>query len=104
SDWVDLEPWCGHDLGLPYLMVRRRRRAVYEPDAVSVEKPSRDLEDEYRRKVRMLRGAWVHVFTCGLLRGVGPLCFAELFSHRFLRYASGLLHVVLLATSVALVG
>jgi cellulose synthase/poly-beta-1,6-N-acetylglucosamine synthase-like glycosyltransferase len=104
SDWVDLEPWCGHDLGLPYLMVRQRRRAVYEPDAVSVEKPSRDLEDEYRRKVRMLRGAWVHVFTGGMLRGVGPLYFVELFSHRFLRYASGLLHVVLLATSVALVG
>src|SRR5512132_1627395 len=102
SDWVDVEPWCGHDLGLPYLMVRRRRRAVYEPDAVSVEKPSRDLEDEYRRKVRMLRGAWVHVFTGGMLRGVGPLYFAELFSHRFLRYASGLLPVVLLATSLAL--
>jgi cellulose synthase/poly-beta-1,6-N-acetylglucosamine synthase-like glycosyltransferase len=104
SDWADVEPWCGHDLGLPYLMVRRGRRAVYEPEAVSVEKPSRDLEDEYRRKVRMLRGAWVHVFTGGMLRGVGPLYFIELFSHRFLRYASGLLHLVLLSTSLALVG
>ena len=104
ADWVDVEPWCGHDLGLPYLMVRRGRRAVYEPEAVSVEKPSRDLEDEYRRKVRMLRGAWVHVFTGGMLRGVGPLYFVELFSHRFLRYASGLLHLVLLSTSVVLVG
>jgi cellulose synthase/poly-beta-1,6-N-acetylglucosamine synthase-like glycosyltransferase len=104
SDWKEMEPWCGHDLGLPYLMVRRGRRAVYEPEAVSVEKPSRDLEDEYRRKVRMLRGAWVHVFTGGMLRGVGPLYFVELFSHRFLRYASGLLHLVLLSTSLALVG
>src|ERR671923_284987 len=103
ADWVDVEPWCGHDLGLPYLMVRRGRRAVYEPAAVSVEKPSRDLEDEYRRKVRMLRGAWVHVFTGGMLRGVGPLYFAELFSHRLLRYASGLLHVVLFLSSLALV-
>jgi cellulose synthase/poly-beta-1,6-N-acetylglucosamine synthase-like glycosyltransferase len=104
ADWKEVEPWCGHDLGLPYLMVRRGRRAVYEPEAVSVEKPSRDLEDEYRRKVRMLRGAWVHVFTGGMLRGVGPLYFVELFSHRFLRYASGLLHLVLLSTSLALVG
>ncbi|HYZ20424.1 MAG TPA: glycosyltransferase family 2 protein, partial [Gaiellaceae bacterium] len=103
ADWVDVEPWCGHDLGLPYLMVRRGRRAVYESAAVSVEKPSRDLEDEYRRKVRMLRGAWVHVFTGGMLRGVGPLYFAELFSHRLLRYASGLLHVVLFLSSLALV-
>jgi len=103
SDWVDLASWCGHDLGLPYLMVQRRRRAVYDPDAVSVEKPSRDLEDEYRRKVRMLRGAWVHVFR-GMLRRVGPLYFVELVSHRLLRYASGLLHVVLLGSSAALVG
>jgi cellulose synthase/poly-beta-1,6-N-acetylglucosamine synthase-like glycosyltransferase len=103
SDWIDLEPWCGHDLGLPYLMVQRGRRAVYDADAVSVEKPSRDIEDEYRRKVRMLRGAWVHVFR-GMLRRVGPVYFVELVSHRLLRYASGILHVLLLATSIALVG
>src|SRR5262245_49539050 len=103
ADWVDLEPWCGHDLGLPYLMVQRGRRAVYDPDAVSVEKPSRDIEDEYRRKVRMMRGAWVHVFR-GMLRRVGPGDFAELISHRLLRYASGILHLVLLVSSIALVG
>ena len=103
TDWVDLEPWCGHDLGLPYLMVQRGRRAVYDPDAVSIEKPSRDIEDEYRRKVRMLRGAWVHVFR-GMLRRVGPVYFVELVSHRLLRYASGILHVVLLIASAVLVG
>jgi cellulose synthase/poly-beta-1,6-N-acetylglucosamine synthase-like glycosyltransferase len=103
SDWVDVQPWCGHDLGLPYLMVQRGRRAVYDPDAVSTEKPSRDIEDEYRRKVRMLRGAWVHVFR-GMLRRVGPVYFVELISHRLLRYASGILHLVLLGSSIALVG
>jgi cellulose synthase/poly-beta-1,6-N-acetylglucosamine synthase-like glycosyltransferase len=103
ADWVDLEPWCGHDLGLPYLMVQRGRRAVYDPDAVSVEKPSKDIEDEYRRKVRMLRGAWVHVFR-GMLRRVGPVYFVELVSHRLLRYGSGILHVLLLVSSAALVG
>jgi cellulose synthase/poly-beta-1,6-N-acetylglucosamine synthase-like glycosyltransferase len=103
SEWVDVQPWCGHDLGLPYLMVQRGRRAVYDPEAVSVEKPSRDIEDEYRRKVRMLRGAWVHVFR-GMLRSVGPVYFVELISHRLLRYASGILHLVLLGSSIVLVG
>ncbi len=98
SDWVDVQPWCGHDLGLPYLMVQRGRRAVYDPEAVSIEKPSRDIEDEYRRKVRMLRGAWVHVFR-GMLRRVGPVYFVELVSHRLLRYASGILHLALLVSS-----
>src|SRR5215211_379100 len=103
SEWIDVQPWCGHDLGLPYLMVQRGRRAVYDPDAVSIEKPSRDTEDEYRRKVRMLRGAWVHVFR-GMLRRVGPVYFVELISHRLLRYASGILHLVLLASSIVLLG
>jgi cellulose synthase/poly-beta-1,6-N-acetylglucosamine synthase-like glycosyltransferase len=101
SDWEDVEPWCGHDLGLPYLMVQRGRRAVYDPEAVSVEKPSKDIEDEYRRKVRMLRGAWVHVFR-GMLRRVGPVYFVELVSHRLLRYGSGILHVLLLLSNAAL--
>jgi cellulose synthase/poly-beta-1,6-N-acetylglucosamine synthase-like glycosyltransferase len=103
SEWIDVPPWCGHDLGLPYLMVQRGRRAVYDPDAVSIEKPSRDIEDEYQRKVRMLRGAWVHVFR-GMLRRVGPVYFVELISHRLLRYASGILHLVLLGSSIALLG
>jgi cellulose synthase/poly-beta-1,6-N-acetylglucosamine synthase-like glycosyltransferase len=103
ADWFDQEPWCGHDLGLPYLMVQRGRRAVYDPDAVSIEKPSKDIEDEYRRKVRMLRGAWVHVFR-GMLRRVGPVYFVELVSHRLLCYGSGVLHALLLVSNAALVG
>jgi hypothetical protein len=39
-----------------------------------------------------------------MLRGVGPLYFFELFAHRVLRYASGLVHLLLLGTSLALVG
>src|SRR5438552_15393209 len=33
SDYVEVDPRCGHDLALPYLMVQRGRRAVYEPSA-----------------------------------------------------------------------
>ena len=102
SDYVE---WpFGHDLGFPALMVQRGRRAVYEPEALAFEKPARDIEDEYRRKVRMLPWSWRRLFEADSLRGVPPLYLAELVSHRVLRYASGLLHVTLLATSVALVG
>jgi cellulose synthase/poly-beta-1,6-N-acetylglucosamine synthase-like glycosyltransferase len=31
SDYVEVDPRFGHDLSLPYLMVQRGRRAVYEP-------------------------------------------------------------------------
>jgi glycosyltransferase involved in cell wall biosynthesis len=102
SDYVE---WpFGHDLGFPNLMVQRGRRAVYDPEALAYEKPSRDIEDEYRRKVRMLPWSWRHLFEARSLRGVPPLYLAELLSHRVLRYGSGFLHLTLLATSIALVG
>jgi cellulose synthase/poly-beta-1,6-N-acetylglucosamine synthase-like glycosyltransferase len=102
ADYV-ANPW-GQDLGLPVETVKRGKRAVYDPDALAFEKPSATLEDEYRRKVRMFRWAWQHLFHGGLLRGVGPLYGFQLFSHRVLRYGSGLLHVVWLGSSIALVG
>jgi len=102
SDYVE---WpFGHDLGFPTMMVQRGRRAVYDPEALAFEKPSRDIEDEFRRKVRMLPWSWRYLFEAGSLRGVPPIYLAELISHRVLRYGSGLLHVTLLATSIALVG
>lgn len=101
SDYVE---WpFGHDLGFPNLMVQHGRRAVYEREALAFEKPSRNIEDEYRRKVRMLPWSWRHLFEAGSLRGVPPLYLLELLSHRVLRYASGFLHLLLLGTSIALV-
>ena len=102
SDYVEVDPRFGHDLALPYLMVQRGRRAVYEPSAVAFEKPTATNETEYRRKVRMFEHCWLIVLRGKMLRRLGPLYSLEIVSHRLLRYGSGLLHVVLLATSVAL--
>jgi cellulose synthase/poly-beta-1,6-N-acetylglucosamine synthase-like glycosyltransferase len=103
EDYVDVDPRFGHDLAFPYLMVQRGRRAVYEPEALSYEKPSRDNEEEYRRKVRMFEHCWLIVLRGRMLRGLGAVYFVEVISHRLLRYGSGLLHLVLLLASAALV-
>ena len=103
SDYVEVDPRFGHDLSLPYLMVQRGRRAVYVPDAVAREKPTPSIETEYRRKVRMFEHCWLIVLRGRMLRRLGPRYTLQIVSHRFLRYASGLLHLVLLATSLALV-
>ncbi len=84
-------------------MVQRGRRAVYEPGAVASEKPTPTNETEYRRKVRMFEHCWLILLRGKMLHRLGPLYALQIFSHRLLRYASGLLHVVLLATSIALV-
>ncbi len=104
SDYVEVDPRFGHDLAFPYLMVQHGRRAVFEPEAIAFEKPSRDIEDEYRRKVRMFEHCWLIVLRGRMLRRLDPLYLAQIVSHRHLRYGSGLLHLVLLGTSIALAG
>ena len=104
SDYVEVDPRFGHDLSLPYRMVQRGRRAVYEPEAQAFERPTPTNETEYRRKVRMFEHAWLIVLRGRMLRGQPPGYFLALVSHRHLRYASGLLHLILLASSLALLG
>jgi cellulose synthase/poly-beta-1,6-N-acetylglucosamine synthase-like glycosyltransferase len=104
SDYVEVDPRFGHDLALPYLMVQRGRRAVYEPAALAFERPTPTNESEYRRKVRMFEHSWLIVLRGRMLRGQRPGYLAALLSHRHLRYASGLLHLLLLGSSIALLG
>ena len=98
-----IEHRFGHDLGFPYRLVQRRRRAVFEPEALAFEKPAAEQEDEYRRKVRMFEWCWLTVFEGAMFRRLTPVYWVELVSHRLLRYSSGLLHLVVLATNAVLI-
>jgi glycosyltransferase involved in cell wall biosynthesis len=102
--YVEDDPRFGHDFGFPYLMEQRGRRAVYEPAAVAVERAASETEDEYGRKVRTIARVWGHILTGRVFRPVRPLYAVQLFSHRILRYSSGLLHLALLLSNLALVG
>jgi len=102
--YVEDDPKFGHDFGFPYLMEQVGRRAVYDSEAVAVEKPASEPEDEYGRKVRMNARSWGHLLTGRMFRPTRPLYMAELMSHRVLRYSSGALHLGLLASNVALLG
>jgi cellulose synthase/poly-beta-1,6-N-acetylglucosamine synthase-like glycosyltransferase len=104
SDYVEVDPRFGHDLSLPYVMVQRGRRAVYVPAAEAFEKATPTNETEYRRKIRMFEHCWLIVLRGGMLRRLSPGYLAAILSHRHLRYASGILHLLLLASSIALVG
>ncbi len=104
ADYAEVDPRFGHDLSFPYLMVQRGRRAVYEPEANAFEKATPTNEDEYRRKVRMFEHCWAIVIEGKMLRRLRPLYFLEVLSHRHLRYASGILHLIALGTNIALLG
>ena len=103
--YVYVDPRFGHDLSFPYLMVKNGWIATYVPDAVASEKPTTDLGDEFKRKVRMFGHCWLLVFYGRMfsLMKMGPVYWLEMISHRLLRYSSGLLHVVLLLASIVLV-
>ncbi len=103
ADYVEVDPRWGHDLSFPYRMVQAGRRAVYEPAARAFEKPTPSNESEYRRKVRMFEHCWEITLRGSMLRRLPPGYLVQVVSHRLLRYGSGVLHLVLLAASVALV-
>ncbi len=52
----------------------------------------------------MFEHSWLIVLRGRMLRRQRPGYFLALVSHRHLRYASGLLHLILLGSSIALLG
>jgi cellulose synthase/poly-beta-1,6-N-acetylglucosamine synthase-like glycosyltransferase len=102
ADYIEVDPRWGHDLSFPYRMVQVGKRAVYEPLAHAFEKPTPSNETEYRRKVRMFEHCWEITLRGSMFRRLPPGYLVEIVSHRLLRYGSGILHVTLLASSIAL--
>jgi len=105
SDYVEVDPVMGHDLKLPFTLVKAGRRAIEAPLAQATELMVPSIEGEFARKRRMMSHAWPIVIKGGLLspKGYSPLYALMIFSHRAIRYASPLLHVVALISSAALV-
>jgi cellulose synthase/poly-beta-1,6-N-acetylglucosamine synthase-like glycosyltransferase len=106
DDYIPLPPAGSHDLSLPFRLAKRGKRSLYVPWAAAEEKMVPTLEGELARKRRMMVGLWDIVVGEGMLRPRGyPLLYAfEIASHRGLRYATPLLHVIALAANVALLG
>ena len=104
--YLEVDPLMGHDLSFPFNFVKRGQRAVYAPAAQATEKMVPTIEGEFARKRRMMSHAWPIVLRGGLLapRGYSPLYALMIVSHRVLRYAAPLLHVVLFAATLALLG
>jgi cellulose synthase/poly-beta-1,6-N-acetylglucosamine synthase-like glycosyltransferase len=105
ADYLIVDPIMGHDLSLPFQMVKRGMRAVYVPDARASEKMVPSLAGEFARKRRMMSHTWPILLRGGMLspRGYPPGYAVMILSHRLLRYSSPGLHVLALAANLALV-
>jgi cellulose synthase/poly-beta-1,6-N-acetylglucosamine synthase-like glycosyltransferase len=104
--YIALEPTRGQDISFPYELTKRGWRAVFEPGAVAREPMAATLGSEFRRKRRMLAGAWATMLRHGMLspRGYGPAYAFQILSHRAVRYLAPVLHLIALATNLALLG
>jgi cellulose synthase/poly-beta-1,6-N-acetylglucosamine synthase-like glycosyltransferase len=102
--YIVVDPIMGHDLSLPFNMVKRGLRAVYVPSARASEKMVPSLAGEFARKRRMMSHTWPILFRGGMLspRGYPPGYAAMIFSHRLLRYCTPALHALALVTNIAL--
>jgi cellulose synthase/poly-beta-1,6-N-acetylglucosamine synthase-like glycosyltransferase len=102
--YLVVDPVMGHDLSLPFQMVKRGMRAVYVPAARASELMVPSLAGEFARKRRMMSHTWPIVLRGGMLSPRGyPLGYAlMIFSHRVLRYSTPALHVLAFAVNVAL--
>ncbi len=105
SSYVIVDPIMGHDLSLPFNVVKRGQRATYVPLARANEKMVPSLAGEFARKRRMMSHTWPILVRGGMLapRGYPPGYALMILSHRVLRYLTPLLHALALAANVALV-
>lgn len=101
SAYVPVDPVMGHDLKLPFTLVREGWLAVDAEEARATERMVPDVEGEAARKRRMMSHAWAIVLRGGLLdpRGWPPRYTVMMISHRWLRYASPALHLITLVTA-----
>ena len=104
--YLNVDPVMGHDLSFPFNMVKRGWRAVYAPKARATEKMVPTVEGEFARKRRMMSHAWPIVLRGGLLspKGYTPTYALMIASHRVLRYAAPLLHLLTLSANAVLLG
>jgi len=104
SAYIVVDPIMGHDLSLPFNMVKRGLRAVYVPTARASEKMVPSLSGEFARKRRMMSHTWPIVLRGGMLspRGYSPGYALMIVSHRVLRYCTPALHALALAANIAL--
>ena len=104
SDYRHYNLVSSHDYEMPLYAGLNRKRALYNPRAIAVEKAGQTTKDEFKRKVRMQRRILTNLFT-NLRRlnifEYGWFAFFH-FNHKTLRFLQAFNHMVLFASNLAL--
>ncbi len=102
--YIDFEPISCHDSIMPFTYSKQGKRALFNPDAIAVEKAGETYEDEYKRKVRMNRDLF-DMLSWGF-SVLNPFKYRWFcifyFGHRTCRYLIWAAHIFLLLSSLGL--
>lgn len=108
EDYIFLNPLYSHDLCLPLLLGKSRKRTIFVESALAFERSGTTTKDEIKRKRRMFGRIYSFIFhNPGLFFNpfsYNPIYFISVFSHRTIRYMLPLLHIILLLSSAFLFG
>ena len=100
--YEDIKPIYCHDSAFPYKYALRKKKCLYNPDAISYEKAGESNDDEFKRKVRMNRTI-LEVFA-NMWAPLNILKYKWFsyfyFGHRTCRYLLWLNHLIFFITSI----
>lgn len=103
EEYIDFPPISCHDSAMPYTYSKMGKRALFNPNAIAVEKAGETDDDEFKRKVRMSRD--IHTMFLWGIRVMNPIEYGWFsffyFGHRTCRYSLWWAHILLLACTLA---
>jgi len=97
------------DFAEPLTIVQKGYRVIYEPEAVAWETTAKDPKKEFRRRIRIVTRSVHSLLRDGSLLGLlNPLRHGvfsiQLWSHKVLRWLSGLFLLLIFALNIPLLG
>ena len=104
SCYEDIPPIECHDFSFPLRFALQKKRAIYNKDAVAIEKAGETNEDEFKRKVRMFRTILHDILPTPRILNVFQYKWFSFFyfGHRTCRYSLWLAHAMLLVLNIPL--
>lgn len=104
KDYIDVGLLESHDSAFPYRFAKFKKRAIFNENAIVYEKAGENIEDEFKRKVRMRRRAFsTSIINLTLLNIFKYKWFTYFYlGHRYFRDILWLSHVLLLISNIYL--
>lgn len=105
KEYHEFKPIECHDSAMPLYYALKQKKAIANHDAIAYEKAGENMQDEFKRKVRMNR-----IILSAILPDIEILNIFKFkwftyfyFGHRTCRYLLGIMHIALLISNAFLV-